>query len=111
MNDVLVVMSWPALVLGALFFVTGAVGLTRFRDLYCRLHAVGKVDSAGYGLLTLGLALRAESWQAALLLILIWILVMISSATNRHLLARYGEGGHPHMGEHTVRERSRKWTS
>lgn len=111
MNEVLAVLSWLAILVGTAFFVTGAIGLTRFDDLYGRLHAVGKADSAGFGLLALGLALRADSLRAALLLLLIWALVMISSATNRHVLARYGESGHPHMGEHTVRKRSGKWTS
>jgi multicomponent Na+:H+ antiporter subunit G len=106
MNSLLEILSWMALLSGAVFFIAGAIGLSRFPDLYSRLHAVGVADSAGFGLFTLGLVLRSESWQGSLLLILTWIVVMISSATNRHLLARYGEAGHPHMGEHVVRERS-----
>lgn len=111
MSDYLRLFSCVPLVAGVLLFATGAIGLLRFPDLYSRLHAVAAVDSAAYGLLTLGLALRAESWQAVLLLLATWMLVMISSATNRHLLARYGEGEHPHMGEHKVRQRSHPWTS
>lgn len=105
MNNLLSVLSWLSLVAGLLFFVSGSVGLLRFPDLFCRLHAVTKADTTGFGLISLGLTCRAESVQAVLLLALIWLLVMISGATNCQLLARYGEGGHPHMGDHKVQRR------
>lgn len=106
MSELLNILSWLALTAGVAFFLTGAIGLLRFPDLFCRLHAVTKADTTGLGLITLGLLLRVESWTAGLLLVLIWLLVMGSGTTNCQLLARYGEGGHPHMGEHKVRERS-----
>lgn len=104
MSEVLALLAWCAMGLGVLFFLSGAVGLLRFPDLYSRLHAVTKADNAGLGLLALGLALRADSWQIAGLLFVIWLLVLVSGATNCQLLARYGEQGHPHMGEHKVGE-------
>jgi multicomponent Na+:H+ antiporter subunit G len=74
--------------LGAFFFFAGTVGLLRFPDVYTRLHALTKADGLGVGLTVLGLALQAESWLSVLKLLLIWLLVMFSSATACHLVAR-----------------------
>ncbi len=75
-------------VLGMPFFLGGTLGLLRFPDVYCRLHALTKADNLGLGLVCLGLALQAGSLLAALKLLLIWILVMVGSATISHLVAR-----------------------
>jgi multicomponent Na+:H+ antiporter subunit G len=73
---------------GAGFFLAGTVGLLRFPDVYSRLHALTKADNVGLGLVVLGLALRAESLAGAAKLLLIWLLVMLASATACHLIAR-----------------------
>lgn len=90
MSEYLLFVSWVALSGGAFFFIAGTVGLLRFPDLFSRLHAVTKADTAGLGLIVLGLSLRADGWQPVLLMVLIWLLVMASSATACQLLARYG---------------------
>lgn len=74
--------------LGCCFFVAGSVGMLRLPDALTRLHAVTKVDGAGLGLLILGLMLQAESFYAVGKLMLIWMLVLLSSATTCHLIAR-----------------------
>lgn len=73
---------------GAFFFFAGTVGLLRFPDVYSRLHALTKADNTGLGLTVIGLILQARSWTVALKLLLIWILVMLASATASHLVAR-----------------------
>lgn len=73
---------------GAAFFFAGTVGLLRFPDVYCRLHAVTKADNVGLGLVILGLALQAESWVIAGRLLMTWLLVLGASATVAHLIAR-----------------------
>lgn len=78
----------PLLIAGAGFFIAGAVGLLRLPDVYTRLHALTKVDNLGLGLLLAGLAVQAESWFAILEMGLIWLLVLISSASASHLVAR-----------------------
>jgi multicomponent Na+:H+ antiporter subunit G len=75
---------------GAFFFAAGTIGLLRFPDLYCRLHALTKADNLGLGLLIGGLALQLESSSALLRLLLIWVLVLVSSSTASHLVARAG---------------------
>lgn len=89
MSEWLLTISWLFLVGGAFFFIAGTVGLLRFPDVYARLHAVTKADTLGLGFIVVGLSLRAESWQAISIMVLIWLLVMASGTTACQLLAQY----------------------
>lgn len=89
MSYVLDIVAWILMGAAVIFFTTGALGLLRFPDVYCRLHAVTKTDTLGLGLLVLGLALKSGSLSTALLLLIIWLLVLASGAVNCQLLARY----------------------
>ena len=73
---------------GAGFFLAGTVGLLRFPDVYTRLHALTKADNVGLGLVVAGLVLQAESWAAMGKLLIIWLLVLLASASVAHLVAR-----------------------
>ena len=73
---------------GAVFFLAGTVGLLRFPDVYTRLHALTKADNVGLGLVVAGLVLQAESWAAMGKLLIIWLLVLLASASVAHLVAR-----------------------
>lgn len=87
--------------IGAFFYFAGTVGILRFPDAYCRLHALTKADNLGLGFVTVGLVCRASSWHAGLLLVLTWILSLSASATVCHLLGQAGlrEGVTPMRGE------------
>lgn len=89
MTDGLHWVSTGVLVAGAFFFIAGTLGLLRFPDVYSRLHAVTKADTLGLGLIALGLSLRAPSWHAVVMMLLVWLLVMASSTSACQLLARY----------------------
>lgn len=82
--------------LGAVFFIAGTVGLLRFPDIFCRLHALTKADGLGLALIALGVALLAEGPGDVFRIVLIWFFVAVSGATCGHLVARYarqsGEG-------------------
>lgn len=82
------VLSALLLLVGALFFLAGTLGLLRFPDVYSRLHALTKADNLGLGLLVAGLVLQAPSWAVAGKLLLIWVLVLIAGAAVAHLIAR-----------------------
>ena len=80
--------SIALIVTGAFFFIAGTVGLLRFPDLFTRLHALTKADNLGLGLIVVGLVLQADSWSAAVQIVVIWFLVLLSSASSAHLLVR-----------------------
>ena len=80
--------SIAAIVGGGFFYLAGTVGLLRFPDAYTRLHALTKADNLGLVLVVIGLLPQVGSVLAALKLILIWLLVMLSSAAVSQLIAR-----------------------
>jgi multicomponent Na+:H+ antiporter subunit G len=77
-----------AITAGTFFFFAGSVGLLRFPDSLTRLHALAKADNLGLGLVALGLIPRAEGLLSAFKLIVIWILVLLSSASTAQLIGR-----------------------
>lgn len=74
---------------GAVFFIAGTVGLLRFPDIYCRLHALTKADGLGLALIALGIALMADSFGEVFRIALIWFFTALASATASHLIATY----------------------
>jgi multicomponent Na+:H+ antiporter subunit G len=82
------VLSVVAVVAGAFFFAAGTLGLLRFPDTMTRLHALTKADNLGLGLVVLGLLPRVASVTTGLKLVLVWLLVLFSSALVSQLVAR-----------------------
>ena len=80
--------STGLLLAGGFFFVAGTVGLLRLPDRLSRLHALTKADNLGLGLLVLGLLAQAPDWRTGIKLVLIWLFVLIGSATGAHLIAK-----------------------
>lgn len=76
------------LVTGSFFFLAGTAGLLRFPDIFSRLHALTKADNVGLGLISAGVALESASLAVAGKLLLIWLLVLLASASVAHLIAR-----------------------
>ena len=73
---------------GLIFFCAGTLGLLRFPDLFCRLHALTKADNLGLALVAFGAAGLWATPAAVLKLALIWVLVALSAATAGHMIAR-----------------------
>ncbi len=73
---------------GAFFFLAGTVGLLRFPDSLTRLHALTKADNLGLGLVVIGLLPQTGSLLGGLKLILVWLMVMLASATVSQMMAR-----------------------
>lgn len=72
---------------GGFFFVGGAAGLLRFPDIFTRLHALTKADNLGLGFIALGAAVLADDGWGAVKILLIWLVVMLTSATCGYLIA------------------------
>ena len=81
-------LSTACILTGAFFFVAGTVGLMRLPDRLSRLHALTKADNVGLGLLILGLLLEAPGVLNGLKLVLVWLFVLVASATGAHLIAK-----------------------
>lgn len=88
MSQFLDVFTYVTVAAGAFFFLAGSVGLLRFPDAYARLHALTKADNLGLALIVLGLLPHAGGVLAGLKLVVVWLLVLLSSATVSQLIAR-----------------------
>jgi multicomponent Na+:H+ antiporter subunit G len=95
MSALLDLFTAVALVLGALFFLAGVVGLLRFPDTLSRLHALTKADNVGLGLIVIGLLPQAGSVLAGLKLLLVWLLVLLAASTVGQLMARVARRAEP----------------
>jgi multicomponent Na+:H+ antiporter subunit G len=88
MSYLLDLFSIAAIVAGAVFYLAGTMGLLRFPDAYNRLHALTKADNLGLALVVIGLLPQVDGVLTGLKLLLVWLLVMLSSAAVAQLIAR-----------------------
>lgn len=82
------VLSGVLLAAGSVFVLSGGVGLLRFPDFYTRTHAASVTDSAGAGLILLGLLLQVSSWEVGARLLIILLFLTLTSPTATHILAQ-----------------------
>lgn len=73
---------------GAFFFLIGTLGVLRFPDFYCRTHASTKCDTLGASSILVGLAVYHGLELDSLKILAIAGLVLLSSPTAGHALAR-----------------------
>ncbi|WP_209287979.1 cation:proton antiporter [Marinobacterium alkalitolerans] len=95
------------LVSGCFFFALGTLGLFRFNDTLCRIHALTKIDNLGLGLVILALLTMTPSVASGLKTLLIWWVALAASATSAHLVARAVRIHEPSLPD-PLREREHK---
>lgn len=89
MLDVMIqIITIILVVIGVFFYMVGTIGLLRFPDFYCRTHATTKCDTLGAGSILLGLAIYEHFSFNAFKILALMILILITSPTSGHLLAR-----------------------
>lgn len=74
--------------LGIFFFIVGTVGILRLPDFYCRTHAATKCDTLGAGSILLGVVVYEQFSFDAFKALAIVFLVMLTSPTVGHAIAR-----------------------
>ncbi len=79
---------------GVFFCVVGVVGLIRMPDLYCRLHASGKVSTVGLAGLLLGAAILMPSAALKLLALAIFAILTLPVGTHAIAAAAYRHGNY-----------------
>jgi multicomponent Na+:H+ antiporter subunit G len=77
---------------GVGFCVVGALGMIRMPDLYCRLHASGKVATVGLCGLLLGTAILMPSAGLKLLALAMFALLTLPVSTHAIAAAAYRHG-------------------
>lgn len=79
-----------ALLLGALFSVTAAIGVIRFPDALSRLHAATKPQILGLMFVVLAIALEDRSWATLLALVPVIVFQMLTAPISAHMVGRAG---------------------
>jgi len=75
--------------LGGLFFlVVGVIGLLRLTDVYTRMHAMGKCDTLGAGMMLIGLMLLILDVTNITKLVLIAVMIGTINPIITHLIAK-----------------------
>lgn len=80
--------SWVLLLGGGFFLIVGAIGLVRMPDFFTRMHAASVTDTAGAGLMLLGLMLQGGWSLVTFKLFAILVFLLFTSPTATHALAR-----------------------
>ena len=90
MPSVLDVAVAAALVVGTFFTLVSCVGLLRFPDVFCRMHAAGKAGTLGVSLVILAasLAFLPDEWSLPLRGALAIFFQYLTTPAATHLLAR-----------------------
>ena len=92
MNGALDIATAVLLVAGGLFCIVGGIGLHRFSEFYQRTHAASVTDTAGAGLMLLGLMLQGGLSMVTLKLILVLAFLLFSSPAIAHALVKAAQG-------------------
>jgi multicomponent Na+:H+ antiporter subunit G len=73
---------------GFFFLIVGVVGLLRLPDVYTRMHALGKCDTLGTGMVLIGLMFLIHDITNVTKLILIMVMIITINPVITHLIAK-----------------------
>ena len=89
MMDMLVlVLSGLSLAIGVIALLIGSLGLIKLPDVYCRIHAVGMIDTAGASFIILGMIIHQGSSLVSFKLALIGVFLFFTSPIATHAVAQ-----------------------
>jgi multicomponent Na+:H+ antiporter subunit G len=73
---------------GFFFLIVGVVGLLRLPDVYTRMHAMGKCDTLGTGMVLVGLMILISDITNITKLFLIMVMIATINPVITHLIAK-----------------------
>ena len=89
MMDILVlVLSGLSIAIGVIALVIGSLGLIKLPDVYCRIHAVGMIDTAGASFIILGMIIQQGFSLVSFKLALIGVFLFFTSPIATHAVAQ-----------------------
>ena len=89
MMDMLVlVLSGLSIMIGVIALLIGSLGLIKLPDVYCRIHAVGMIDTAGASFIILGMIIHQGFSLVSFKLALIGVFLFFTSPIATHAVAQ-----------------------
>ena len=73
---------------GVVALLIGSLGLLRLPDVYCRIHAVGMIDTAGASFIIFGMIIYEGFTLVSVKLVLIGIFLFFTSPIATHAVAQ-----------------------
>ena len=73
---------------GVVALLIGSLGLLRLPDVYCRIHAVGMIDTAGASFIILGMIIHEGFTLVTVKLVLIGVFLFFTSPIATHAVAQ-----------------------
>ena len=73
---------------GVVALLIGSLGLLRLPDVYCRIHAVGMIDTAGASLIIIGMIIHEGFTLVTVKLVLIGVFLFFTSPIATHAVAQ-----------------------
>lgn len=92
MQDILNIVGLVVLWFGVIFSALGVLGLYRLPDVYCRLHASGKISTLGLFGILVGAAILMPATALKVLALAVFIIITSPVATHAIALAAYRSG-------------------
>ena len=86
--DIRVILTGLFLAIGCFLLLIASIGVIRFPDFFSRMHATGKGDTMGQSCIIIGLIIYSGFNQVSLKLLMIMIMVLIINSTATHYLAK-----------------------
>ena len=89
MMDMLVLaLSGLSIAIGVIALLIGSLGLIKLPDVYCRIHAVGMIDTAGASFIILGMIIHQGFSLVSFKLALIGVFLFFTSPIATHAVAQ-----------------------
>ena len=88
MDMLVLVLSGLSIAIGVISLLIGSLGLIKLPDVYCRIHAVGMIDTAGAGLIILGMIIHQGFSLVSFKLALIGVFLFFTSPIATHAVAQ-----------------------
>lgn len=88
LTDIINIITTIFILVGLFFVVVGTIGLLRFPDFYTRMHATGKCDTLGEGLMLIGLIIYQGFDLISVKLLFLIIFFLVANPVATHAIAR-----------------------
>ena len=76
------------LLVGAFFMLAGTIGFVRFPDFYSRMHATGKCDTLGEGLMLVALIIYGGATFVSVKILFLIVFILLANPTSTHAIAK-----------------------
>ena len=101
----IVILSGLSIFIGIVALLIGSLGLIRLPDVFCRIHAVGMIDTAGASFIILGMMIYEGFTLVTVKLLFVGIFLFFTSPIATHAVAQVAHK----MGVEPVGRKLTKW--